>query len=394
LLFGVEAYLISFPQNKHGNLSPAQVEDARYIYDGGHELLELINDVMDLSKVEAGKLDVYLEKVYIDDIAKNLENQFKPVAQEKALQFMVNIADSLPQYFTTDSKRLVQILKNFLSNAFKFSAKGDVVLSIFKAGKDTKISREGLVGEEVIGFSVQDFGIGIPAEKQKDIFEAFQQQDGSTSRKYGGTGLGLSIARQLASLLRGEITLSSTFEVGSTFTLYLSLNQSNVEQNTEDMVTAGPQPNISNHTVSHMNVSSSGLPIEMTADLNFLAGRQVLLVDDNMRNLFALSKQLEEFGMQIVLAADGQQAINKLQDHSVDIILMDIMMPVMDGFEAIQKIRQMTKFKDIPIIATTANAMSDDRAKCMDSGASDYMTKPIEIHSLMKMFGTWLKSTS
>ena len=209
-------------ENKDGNLTAKQVEFAQTILTSGSDLLNLINDVLDLSKVEAGKMDVNSTDVRLTEVKEFVERSFSALAEQKGLEFRVELNPDLPQALTTDGGRLQQVLKNLLSNAFKFTQEGDVTLTIRRAEKGRRFQNPTLeAASEVIAFAVADTGVGIPRDKQRLIFEAFQQADGTTSRKYGGTGLGLSISREIARLLGGEIRVESTEGQGSTFTLFL-----------------------------------------------------------------------------------------------------------------------------------------------------------------------------
>src|SRR5687767_2050619 len=209
-------------ENMDGNLSTKQVQFAETIYSSGSDLLSLINDILDLSKIESGMMGIEVSEVVVDDVIGQLERSFHQLAQDKNLEFVVERSDALDPVLRTDDKRLQQILMNLLSNAFKFTEEGKVTLRVGPAPGDESYYLESLNrAGEVIAFSVNDTGIGIPTEKQRIIFEAFQQADGTTSRKYGGTGLGLSISREIARLLGGEIRVLSTPGEGSTFTLYL-----------------------------------------------------------------------------------------------------------------------------------------------------------------------------
>src|SRR5256885_3208781 len=208
--------------NQEGTLSEKQVEFARTIYNAGSDLLELINDILDLSKVEAGKMDVNPQNVAPAAVADYVERTFRPVGDQKSLTFAAKLADGLPKTFVTDEQRLQQVLKNLLSNAFEFTAQGGVTLTLSPAPASTRFFEETLrSAESVVQFEVADTGIGISEDKLKLIFEAFQQADGTTSRRYGGTGLGLSISREIARLLGGEIRVASEPGEGSTFTLFL-----------------------------------------------------------------------------------------------------------------------------------------------------------------------------
>ena len=643
--------------NDEDNLTEDQVESAEVIYSGGKELLGLINDILDLSKVEAGKMSVNLEDISLSDISSSLGTTFKPLADSRNLEFGVTIEAGTAEVILSDSQRLLQIMKNFLSNAFKFTEEGGVYVRIFEHTRMEKFGRSSYVG-----FSVRDTGIGIPKDKQDAIFESFQQADGSTSRKYGGTGLGLAISREMSGLLGGFIEIESDEGKGTTFTLFLpdnavcSLSSEKIladsfntavssgelptsgsvqpkaspepikqtpkyepmsarslllieddhhfidilkqiakrhsfefasaetgseglemaiqakpsaiildlglpdingrevlkrlKQNPETRdipvhIISGEDPDsaLEKSSVGHLvkpvsvadldkvfsrldqfitddvnrvlildlddearkttgNILSDkgvevsyassteeaesllkqspwpclvmdldlgevngieflgrlkealgkNLPsivVQTSRELNKeehlalqeytsamimkgemskervsdevslflhsveksssevakvteaqsrsssgdkdLSGHKVLLVDDDLRNTFALSKALQGIGLEVVIADNGQSALNKLEEEAgIELVLMDIMMPVMDGYEATRQIRQMDSFKDLPVISLTAKAMSDDKAKCLEAGANDYMTKPVDMDRLVEMLKVWL----
>lgn len=632
-------------KNKQGNLTQVQVEDAKVIFDGGNSLLTLINDIMDLSKVEAGKLTIHSEEIMLSHLTSNLEKMFKPVAQERNLAFVIDIEPDLPARFCSDSLRVEQILRNLLSNAMKFTPHGEVRLSIHRADENTRFLHSDMSLESCIAFSVIDTGIGIPAAKQNAIFEAFQQEDGTTSRKYGGTGLGLTIARELSRLLGGEIHLKSEQGNGSTFTLYLpALAKAQEEQTLSPEATTPDKPSADSlwfsddrhiitaddnsllivendngliktiQTIAHQNQfkciithhalsviqlaieyqpagiildadvdelnarqvisqlktnsQSRHIPVQVIASLDkdklsllgigaigfcnkpitepqlveilgqmarmsgsskrqvllieddksnqkataqllesdsvkidtvstggdglqrmqqnqydavildlglpdmsgfellqqlgesdikrippiiiytgreiseaeqkqldqysssivlkgadsaerleddlklflhqadaqqesevsllhneaeLLEGRKVLLVDDDMRNSYALSKMLIEIGVNVELAENGQEAIHMLEKTpDFELILMDTMMPVMDGNKATALIRQMEQYKKVPIIALTAKTMPEDKEKSLASGASEYLTKPVDFDNLVSIMRIWL----
>ncbi|MFV8366472.1 response regulator [Flavobacterium sp. XS1P27] len=631
-------------ENRKKNLDDVQVESAEIIYKSGHDLLVLINEVLDLSKIEAGKMAINIEKVALKNFTDNLLRDFKHQAEQKGLKIVCKLAAGIPEFIHTDSQRLNQILKNLLSNAVKFTEKGSVTISIDPNTVTT------------LNISVTDTGIGISEDKQTAIFEAFQQAEGGTSRKYGGTGLGLSISRELAKLLEGEIKVKSNLDKGSTFSLIIpleihptqeSINEIPIKpisyaprsendinyldyptiKDDRDTITTDdkivliieddqnfaaillkqankkgfkclsassgedglllavkykPQaiildmglPGIKgkqvlhelkeNPSVRHIPVhiisandrslepiregaveylmkpiSKDGLeeafirienfvnrkiknlliiedsensrkamkvligngdvkcyeagtgkealelfehnhidciildiglpdmtgfelihklgevkahnlpPIivytgkELTKEENNLLhkyaesiiikgikseerlldetalflhrtisnlpkskqmminnlhdkeaifhSKKILLVDDDMRNVFALSKILQERGMEVIKSEDGKNALNKLDAHTdIDLVLMDIMMPEMDGYEAMKRIRSQIKFRNLPIIALTAKAMKDDKQKCIDAGANDYITKPIDVERLLSLMRVWL----
>lgn len=647
--------------NNDGNLTDVQVESAQVIYKGGNDLLKLINEILDLSKIEAGKMTINLETIIFPEMIKKLKSQFDQVASEKGLNFETKLHQDLPSTMVSDFQRLEQILRNLCSNALKFTNKGKVFIEIKMAGKEhDSISK---THQPAVAFIISDTGIGISKDKQLEIFEAFQQVDGSTSREFGGTGLGLSISRELAALLGGVIHLKSKPGTGSTFKLLLPLklerqktedkentkkaqiippsleietstspyesenqtqaisiddDQDNIKENDQVILVieddldfaatlkkfcikrnfkflhAGDgfpglilaekyRPNgiildirlpgmsgwdvlnslkknkktryipvhimsvedtsdeavskgaigflnkpatlesleaafkkiesissrevkellvveddknlrfsiiklVDDDTVNITAVASGIDAIEMLqqneydcmildlslpdksgyevlkemADLTktvkppviiytgreltqeqewklkkyassiilktaysterlmdetalFLhkvsstqhgkrlrhlenksfkeefENRKILLVDDDMRNLFALSKVLNDKGFKVHQAADGEKALNILkQKDDIELVIMDIMMPIMDGCEATMQIRKMDKYKKVPVIALTAKAMPADRVKCIDAGASDYITKPVDINNLLSLIRIWI----
>jgi len=653
--------------NDQGNLSKEQQKDAKIIYEGGLDLLNLINDILDLSKVEAGKLQIHPEDVPFRSLINNLKNQFGPLAKAKKLKFNIDLDSEAPDIIITDGKRLEQIIKNLISNAIKFTAKGSVNILIRKPGNRVQFREITLPRSEVVAISVMDTGIGIPEDKRMMIFEAFQQAEGGTSRQYGGTGLGLTISRELSRLLGGEIHIESEEGRGSTFTVYIPTDLTNApikekddaissftemdtkapnkgragkaeslpavvydENNvpddretlkksdlamliiTEEIKFAGNlksmvtqrgykvlvaregkeglelasrfQPNgiildlrlpdidglvvlhhlkfelktrhipvyvlaerdqtrtalnkgavgfrlkpiskreqqelinrleevqkaaikevlvveddkvtlkiihkiLENKQVNLTDATNGKTALEMIGSKKFdcvildltlpdisgfeilknlkagpnypnvpivvytgkelsakernqlheytdsivlkgassperlldevslfihsresklstrqkrimtalhdqeqiLSGRKVLLVDDDMRNTYALSKILTDAGMNVVMADNGKMALEKLESEmGVDIVLMDVMMPVMDGYEAIKEIRKKAAYKNLPIISLTAKAMPEDKAKSLEAGANDYLTKPVDVKKMLNILRVWL----
>ncbi len=635
-------------ENAEGNLQTQQVEFAETIHAAGNDLLALINDILDLSKVEAGKMDLHVGQLALVDLRDDVDRAFRPVAEEKGLRFAIESDERLPAAIVTDEQRLQQILRNLLSNAVKFTHRGSVTLRI-AAGQD-----------DTLEFSVIDTGVGIPDEKLALIFEAFQQADGTTSRKYGGTGLGLSISREIARLLGGEIRVSSAPGVGSTFTLCLPLAPRAGETRADGfdteagsaaprdgrppMVVEEPPPSLdaedddrasiapgdrvllviahdaerahaameatrasglkalvarraptglvlarefrpdavllfagdgrgevllgqlkghpdTRHrpvyvigppagrlaalragAAAHLSVEDGGaavrealehldalgrrtvkrlalirngsdldaetkallgagddvdivdvaeadaidelrehgadcavFPLGEHADAAFalleqavgddrlrelplilytpdlldagersrleeLAGRvnakavssperlvdetalflhrmeanlpsptrkllaqlrtadsvfhgkRILIVDDDIRNVFALTSALEMRGMKVAYAENGREGVTKLREaHDVDLVLLDVMMPEMDGYETARAIRSMSRFEHLPIISLTAKAMKGDRDKCIAAGASDYITKPVDMDTLLSLMRVWLR---
>lgn len=362
-------------ENAAKTLSEDEEEYARIIHSSGKDLLALINDILDLSKVESGKLDILLAEMNMSELPDQIERNFSHVAEQKNVQLKINKAQDVPDIIHTDEKRFQQIVKNLLSNAFKFTESGSVTVSIQR---------------------VADTGIGIPKEKHQLIFEAFQQADGATVRKYGGTGLGLSICSEFAKLLGGWISLSSEVGKGSTFTLYLpSLSNGLIdyekvnfayEEVAVSVEEAEPEAEITeiDHPVQPVESSLQG-------GENVFQDKRVLIVDDDQRNIFALKTALAKQGMTIMTAHNGIECLEMMENSEpFDLILMDIMMPQMDGYEAMQKIRGELKLVDLPIIALTAKAMKNDREKCLEAGASDYISKPLDLNQLFSVMRVWL----
>ncbi|MGZ5543187.1 MAG: ATP-binding response regulator [Limisphaerales bacterium] len=358
--------------NREKTLSPKQLEFSKVIHAAGQELLHLVNDILDLAKIEAGKISIEIGDYPTADLPEFLDRNFQLLAQSKNLALKVEVSPDLPRVMQTDARRLEQILKNLLSNALKFTKHGGVTLRAQPADSGWSVENSVLnAAPGVIAFSVTDTGIGIPHEKQKLIFEAFQQADGSTNREYGGTGLGLTISRELAALLGGEIRLQSEPGKGSTFVLYLP------------ETTVAPV-----HPAHGLRENQRAPSIEkLTRDPHVtesLRGLVALVVDDDIRNIFALTSLLERFEMSVVSAEEGQAALDLLEGNGcIDVVLMDIMMPGMDGYAVIEKLRRMERFKTLPIIAVTAKAMKGDREKCLRAGASEYVTKPLDPELLL-----------
>ncbi len=642
-------------ENEDRVLTPRQVEFAQTIHSAGNDLLSLINDILDLSKVEAGRMELDLAPIALADICEDSERAFRAVAEQSGLDFRVEIDSELPVAIVSDDQRLKQILKNLLSNAFKFTHAGGVTLSVGAAPEEATFGVETLrTADRVVAFTVTDTGIGIPDEKLGAIFEAFQQADGTTSRKYGGTGLGLSISREIARLLGGEIDVRSEIGQGSSFTLFLPLTERSLEHKGETpqvvpsipleaitepesepalfadelrlleadeglvlvidgdpersrrrldslqsrgsrgimtsrptaalalarehrpsaVLLAGDLPRfevvlaqLKKHPdTRHLPVIVVGTPVaridslragaaahleeplqeaaldaalervarlveqrtrrialvqhaggpldgdfaqligadetdvvrldpeaafdalkqdsefdlgvavldqsshdrvlELLAEINGdvglrevplvayvagelprnerarldalaksavvtvvdsperlvdraalflhraeaqlptptrrmlsrlrtgdapLQGKKVLVVDDDIRNVFALTSTLEQRGMKVVFAENGREGIERLHQHpNADLVLLDIMMPEMDGYETARAIRSMPRFEHLPIISLTAKAMKGDREKAIAAGASDYITKPVDTDQLLAMMRVWL----
>ncbi|MFF4359083.1 HAMP domain-containing protein [Streptomyces sp. NPDC001604] len=540
-------------QNPSRNLTPKQVEYAGIIHSAGSDLLQLINDILDLSKVEAGKMDVTPERVPLRRLIEYVEATFRPMTTHKGLEFAVTTTAGAPADLLTDDSRLRQVLRNLLSNAVKFTEQGSVELAIEPA-TDEEVPQDVVRGGAVVAFRVRDTGIGIPKQHLESIFGAFQQADGTTSRKYGGTGLGLSISREIAHLLGGAVAVDSTPGRGSTFTLYLPVARKDFEElldagrptrnspkepaelasaATGGRPTASPQPTVPEQrprrllvveerprglltlvaesvvadVARHSPDDGSPLPavdvitavgaqeaagalateachcvvldldmpdgeaarflralegdsglasvpvlihsshrpevaraealrshrddgsleflssldelrerialhlaaeapgdvlslvrVEDPSDLappvdDSFRGRTVLVVDDDARNLFALSGILELYGFRVLQAENGRKGIDTLlANPDIALVLMDVMMPEMDGYTATAEIRKLPQYAQLPIIAVTAKAMPGDREKSLSSGASDYVTKPVDTGDLIACVRRWLSA--
>ncbi|WP_327428643.1 HAMP domain-containing protein [Streptomyces sp. NBC_01236] len=376
--------------NPDGHLSDQEVQFATTIHRSGSDLLQLINDILDLSKIEAGRMDVRPKRLPLIKLLDYVHATFRPLTLDRGLAFEVAVGEDVPREMYSDEQRLQQILRNLLSNAIKFTATGRVELRVNRL-KDPEhlFTREN--SDDVIAFAVSDTGIGIAAEKLPVIFEAFQQADGTTNRKYGGTGLGLSISREISGLLGGRIIAESKPGKGSTFTLYVpvvSPGHTATGPTPEDR--QAPVPELSSEPyTAHDTDDTWPTPTKLEAWKSgragqVLPGRRVLIVDDDIRNVFALTHVLGRVGMPVLYAENGREGIETLERNpDVELVLMDIMMPEMDGYETISAIRRTPRWTGLPIVALTAKAMPGDREKSIARGANDYVPKPVDVDQLL-----------
>ncbi|MCP4129599.1 MAG: response regulator [bacterium] len=278
--------------------------------------------------------------------------------------------EGIPEFIQSDFQRLNQVFKNLLSNAIKFTREGGITITLKRPSPEIDLFSSGLNPDQTLAIEISDTGIGIPGNVQNAIFEAFQQADGTTSRTYGGTGLGLSISRELTRLLGGEIQLKSVEGEGAAFTVY-------IPEQLKKSETA--------HKNKRAKERSILSDLQIPQESKILNGKRVLVVDDDMRNLFAISNILKKINMIVFKAKDGLMALQTLEKESgIDMILMDIMMPVMDGYETIRRIRTMKQFKEIPVIALSAKAMPEDLEKCLSAGANDFLPKPVKVNLLLQ----------
>jgi signal transduction histidine kinase/HAMP domain-containing protein/ActR/RegA family two-component response regulator len=379
--------------NPEQNLTTKQVEYANVIHSSGTDLLQLINDILDLSRVEAGKMELHPERFPLRALVDDLLAVFRPLTTDKGLEFAAEPpAQNVPAELFTDRQRLRQILHNLLSNAVKFTERGQVELRIAAAGPPGS-------AEPVLAFSVTDTGVGISEQNLAVIFGAFQQGDGTTSRRYGGTGLGLAICRELATQLGGRITAESVPGEGSTFTLYLPASFPAVSEDAGWALPALPGPERSAAgsagPVRAAEAAAGQQPEAIGGEHDKLRGKKVLIVDDDLRNAFAISSILELYGMTVLHAPDGRTGIETLcASPDVDIVLMDVMMPELDGYATTGAIREIPELAGLPVIAVTARAMQGDRDKSIASGASDYVTKPVDTEELLGCMERWIAAAA
>jgi CheY-like chemotaxis protein len=393
--------------NPEGNLSSKQVEFAKTIHGSGSDLLTLINDILDLSKIESGTVTLDVSEYRFSNLRNYVDRTFRHMAEAKHLGFTVELADNLPTAVMTDTTRLQQVLKNLLSNAFKFTSHGNVSLTISLVTSGWTADHPHLLhADAVLAFSVRDTGVGIPADKLQLIFEAFQQADGSTARKYGGTGLGLSISRELARLLGGEIRVESTVNVGSTFTLYLPYNRAgfiNYEQTRQPQPArlAPPQPQPSTapapttlleaepETITTVAVSDpSGSLVEYAAMLDdrglIVPGDpSVLIVEDDERFAKTLLDFAREKNFKGIVTHRGDSALSLARDYLPSAILLDIDLPDIDGFTVLDRLKRDPSTRHIPV-----HVMSSlrERERALRQGAISYINKPVSREMLQEEF--------
>jgi len=374
-------------QNPDSNLSEKQVEFAKTIHSSGADLLELINDILDLSKIESGTMDVDAKPVLFAELQAYVDRAFREVATTKGLTFNAELSPSLPSSIETDAKRLQQVLKNLLSNALKFTDRGSVTLSIDVASAGWSPDQAALnQAEQVIAFRVSDTGIGIPPEKHRIIFEAFQQADGTTSRKYGGTGLGLSISREIARLLGGEIKLTSEPGAGSTFVLLLpqAYRPSHIETAGSPVgVGVARRPESSEIAVDESLLAESA--IEDDRNRIDPADRVVLIVENDLSFVSILADMAHDKGFKVLAAARGDVGLAMAKRYQPDAITLDIDLPVMDGWTILDRLKHDSATRHIPVHIIS---MMEEAQRGMRLGAMAYLSKPVEREALDSAFST------
>ena len=340
-----------------GELVPKQRHYANVIYSSAKSLLSIINDILDFSKIEAGKLELEQVEFNLHQLLNELANLYSIRAAEKSIRFQMNLDASIPEWVRADPTRLRQILNNFLSNALKFTAEGEIELRVSQ--------EEGQSSRKILRFAVSDTGIGVPSDLVKKLFAPFTQADASTAREFGGTGLGLASSKQLVDLWGGAIGVFNNESAGATFWMSIPFDPA---------IT-------SNDLVSE--------PEWNTLDSCNKPACRILLVEDNRVNQIVALGILRKLGfLDIEVASNGIEALEKIAMGDFSAILMDCQMPVMDGYETTQSLRERGCV--LPIIAMTAHAIKGEKEKCLAAGMNDYLTKPISVEILAKKLGHWI----
>jgi signal transduction histidine kinase/DNA-binding response OmpR family regulator/HAMP domain-containing protein len=372
-------------RNPEGNLNPKQIEFAKTIHSSGNELLALIADILDLSKIESGTVAVEASELRFEDLQRYVERTFRHLAESKQVEFKVSLDPALPKTMFTDIKRLQQIIKNLLSNAFKFTHVGNVSISIAPAIEGWSAEADELErSERVVAFKVSDTGIGISAEKQQIIFEAFQQADGSTSRKYGGTGLGLAISRELSKLLGGEIRLVSAPGAGSVFTLYLPQTYVPSRQ-------ARPKIQVE-RPLAPAPVLVEPLSPEEPVGLQFAneanddredigpGDRVLLIVENDLGFAKILLEAARDKGFKGVVASSGAAALAMVREYQPAVLTLDIFLPDMQGWRVLERLKADLSTRHIPVCVVSTDEARD---RALDSGAIGFISKPLTSRDLV-----------
>ncbi|MEL6134315.1 MAG: ATP-binding protein, partial [Bacteroidota bacterium] len=352
-------------------LTDEQQEQLQIIRNSSENLLTIINDILDFSKIESGKMKLENRDISLRTCIHQVVELFTPQAELKQVRMQMDVEQSVPQTIMGDRVRLSQILTNLVSNAVKFTERGSVRLSLTSLGETSD-------GQHLnLKFGVHDTGIGIPEEKIGRLFQAFEQVDASTTRKFGGTGLGLAICKQLVHLMGGDIWIESEIGAGTTFYFTATLHKSSKVD-----ITEGKLANSLKKARAH----------KLDAQLSLKYPFKILVVEDNKINQRIAQKIFRSLGYEVEIAADGREGFERLFASKFDMVMMDMQMPVLDGVEATKMIRHEPLPHQPIIIAMTANALQEDRDKCMAAGMDDYLPKPIKPSEIQKMLIKWGES--
>ncbi|HEY8734070.1 MAG TPA: ATP-binding protein, partial [Puia sp.] len=389
-------------ENREGNLSEKQVRYAKTIHSCGDDLIQLINDILDLSKIESGYISTDFIKVKLSEITSFVETTFKHVSESKNLRFVIDLDENLPDSLETDIQRLNQILKNLLSNAFKFTEKGEVKLRIYEAKRNWKQTTSSLDNaRKVVGFEIRDTGIGISRDKQSIIFEAFQQAEGSTSRKYGGTGLGLSISRGLADLLGGSIELESEVDQGSRFTLFLPLeyNPTHVKKEKQSSLTISEYKLLTQDSDESaiQSVPTVKLPeirdldviseiINETGDDRNMIGdddKVVLIIEDDIRFARIIIEKAHERNMKAVVATGFSEVFTLANKFNPISVTLDVKLPDASGWRILDLFKNDINFRHIPVHLISGE---ENKLLGMQRGARSFSLKPLKNEALDLLF--------
>lgn len=371
--------------NDEGNLDDDQVESSKIIHRSGQELLSLINDILDLSKIEAGKMEVLYEPYDIRDITYELNGQFKAITSEKGLTFDVLVDNNVPTEMAIEVQKVQQVLKNLLSNSIKFTEQGGVTLSVQIANPDQEFNLPSLSNQAALAISIIDTGIGISEEKQKAIFEAFQQADGSTSRKYGGTGLGLTISRHLTQLIEGELSVESVINQGSTFTLYIPIKDviENKAQSNESIDTTLTE-NESDHP------SNSFTQLQQHIDNTEQDNKVIVIIEDDINFSKVLASLATKSGFNCVLANTGAQGINLVKEHQPCGVILDLGLPDIPGADVLDILKEQADTCDIPVHVISGH---NKTSELTDKGAEAFHQKPIATQDIQTLLYSLVKTS-
>jgi len=363
-------------QNKGGHLQPAQVESANIIYNSGQDLLRLINDVLDLSKIEAGRMDVVSEEIGVRGLGDWVRSNFAHLLEDKGLDFAVELSGDLPPAIRSDRMRLEQILRNLVGNAVKFTDQGGVVVRFARPAAEARLTRSGLDPAQCMAIAVQDTGIGISPAQQKIIFDAFKQAEGGTARQYGGTGLGLSISKKLAGLLGGEVQLSSEKGQGATFTLYLPLHM--------DAVTPGAAE--APRQLPSTGAVPDALPqavIPDDRDQLTPGDKCLLVIEDDVNFASILLAQGREKGFKCLVAVSGAEGLQLAKKHGASAIILDIRLPDIDGWQVLETLKNDPGLRHIPVHMMSGQEKTLEAFK---KGAIGFLSKPVSEEEMQAAF--------